>query len=166
MKLHGINLEKLKKLKKYKMMAFVPIACGVIALSGCSIASSNKDIKNDDIDDIYDPNIKNHYSQQEETRYPAKIFLQNVDLLENKDYVFIHNGEGYAYDILSSLYPEKYSKLDITYPTNEYIVSSKTFPEMNAKVNLEKGEIAYIYVDYLTKTITVEKELVLEGKSK
>lgn len=106
--------------------------------------------------------VSRPYDHFDLTKYPVEIIFQNVDLLEEEDCVWVYD-ERALHDILYSSEAERYTNLDISYSINKYNVSSKLFPEMEAQVNSRDDEKVIIYIDYLTKTITVKYELISDN---
>ena len=125
-------------------MVLTLIFCGVVLLSGCA------DFYYYDPNDIYDSQSE---VDEEEKLYDVKIIFKNGENLEEKDLImfFDENGEGF------NVVRTRDTEYDTTTHVKNYVIRTKYLEDVEAKVNLEEDEKAIIYIDYLAKTINVEK---------
>lgn len=153
MKLTNININKFLKNNKYKLMVLTPILCGVVLLSGCVGLKNEKQEHY-----YYDPNdIYNSQTDENTKTYDVTIISNNGENLEEKDLIMFYDENGEGFNVVRT----RDTEYETTTPVNKYVIRTKYLGDVEAKVELEENERAVIYIDYLTKTITVENELVL-----
>ena len=96
--------------------------------------------------------------ESESKTYDVTIICENIETLNRseKDLIMVYDDMGYGRHLF---YSE--SNIDTTFDMKNAVIKTEFLGDVEAKVELEENERAIIYIDYLTKTITVEKELVL-----
>lgn len=147
---YNINKQKFNG-KKYKLKVFVPILCGTILATGCSWKTPFN---------YYDPNNIGYESTVEDTQtkeYGVTLVLKNIEVLNQKNYIYFWNLNNRLFEQIHA-YETEY---ELTTYVPNYLVSCEALGrDLKVEVNLEEDEKAIIYIDYLAKTIDVEKEKI------
>jgi len=150
MKITNINNSAIKKNKKYKMLISAYILSGILTLTGCTL--NNKEITE-----------PSNISQTENQKtYSSKLVFNNLEYLNGRDVIAIYDNDGNIYSGYY-IYPNEDTH-EIRVPVQDFIVSSELLGEVD--VHIEENEDAYINIDYLNKTINVEKQIELDEKIK
>lgn len=127
------------------------LLCIAVIVSGCG--KYDEDLY--DVDDVYDPNIKNNYDS-DKSRSPVKITFSNEELLNEHDVIEVCTRKDLNKLVVYTLLGCDDGYRETTFRLGMYELFSCSFDEMKGKVEVREGEETHIHIDYLTKTITAE----------
>ena len=157
MNFNYINSRKIKKISKCKLFVASYLLCGTLSLSGCAINNFNNKMNNDK----QSISIENQVELQEE-KYNVQFIFENLDYLKDdeKDLIGIYDKFGNIYAGYYIYNIEENHKIGL--PTRNFIIDSKMLGEV--EVHVEEGEEVFVYVDYLNRTLDVEKGMGVNNK--
>ena len=159
MRIRYINNERIgKSMKKFKLFVSFYVLCGVLNLIGCE--SNNLDVNiGEKTSMIEDDNVKNG---EQMPIYFSQLIFSNLDYLsgDEKDVVGAYDKDGNIYTGFYISKGEKNHRFIV--PVQDFIVSSKMLGMV--EVHLEANEEAIVYIDYLNKTISLEKKEAVNKK--